>query len=109
MTRCKGMSSTDTSHILGKRQCLRKAWRDGYCRIHHPDTTKAKNAVREAQYKKQQESLRRRIAEDAAIEAVAKAALLWDKTFDGSEYEKHLEAGVKLREAVATLKAARKR
>lgn len=34
--------------------CHRNAWRDGYCKQHHPDTVKARNAAAEKRFEEKQ-------------------------------------------------------
>lgn len=29
---------------FNRHQCTRKVWKDGYCKLHHPDTVAARNA-----------------------------------------------------------------
>lgn len=36
------------------RQCHRKAWKDGYCKQHHPDTVKARRDAANKRYEEKQ-------------------------------------------------------
>jgi len=48
-----------SSHVWngwGHRRCLRRAWKDGYCKQHHPDTVKK----REEENRRRAEERRRR-------------------------------------------------
>lgn len=42
---CKFMVSDSVSHIVGKRQCSRKAVKDGLCSFHQPEKVKARYAA----------------------------------------------------------------
>ena len=51
--RCKERTFNEWHH----NQCSRKAWKDGYCKQHHPDTVKAREEASNKKYeerKKQQ-------------------------------------------------------
>jgi hypothetical protein len=37
-------------------QCYKKAWKDGYCKVHHPENVKIRRTCAEERYKKQWES-----------------------------------------------------
>lgn len=47
--------------------CSRRAWKDGYCKQHHPDTVKSRNASRQEKYEAEYK------AKEAAWEAARKA------------------------------------
>ena len=61
----------------GSHQCSRKPWKDGYCKQHHPDTVKSREAKRTAKW--DAESKRQRLEE--ARSAVADAAMEWYRAF----------------------------
>lgn len=35
-------------------QCQRKAWKDGFCKTHHPETVKARDAEREKKWREKE-------------------------------------------------------
>lgn len=60
--------------------CTRKAWKDGYCKQHHPNTVKARDEARhqkwEAEQKAWRDKLRLEIAAPKLLEA-CKEAMWW--------------------------------
>jgi hypothetical protein len=62
--------------------CKRNVWKDGYCRIHHPETVAARHAKREARWEEEKkqsawyklEQAEKRIAE---LEGDVKAMVEW--------------------------------
>jgi len=41
------------------KRCSKKAVRDGFCTIHHPDTIKSRHAIRQAEFDKKSNARRR--------------------------------------------------
>ena len=50
-TRCKEM--VYRQHTWRSSACTRKAWKDGFCKQHHPDTVKARNEARRRVWEEQ--------------------------------------------------------
>jgi len=57
----------------GSHQCSRKPWKDGYCKQHHPDTVKYREAKRTAKW----DAERKCQQIEEARSAVADAAMKW--------------------------------
>lgn len=94
--------------------CERKAWKDGYCKQHHPDSVKARHEKRQAKWQAEFDAKRaaRKAAEDAAAKQKALAevapvlaeALL--KAYDAMR-EPHGEwQDVKINQALPVARAA---
>ena len=49
-SRCKEMGISDGSRSMRYHQCYNKPWKDGYCKIHHPDTVAARRKKSDEQY-----------------------------------------------------------
>jgi hypothetical protein len=111
MDYCKAMASGAVSHILGKRRCMRKTWKDGFCQLHHPDTIKAKDAAKRKKYDEQTENMRLARALEAAEKRVIRAAVRWVNVNDlGSldDLRRLANAQLELGRAVEALEKARK-
>jgi len=52
MAQCKQMVWSQGT--WRRRQCFRDAWKDGYCKQHHPDTVKKRDEERAARYEAKQ-------------------------------------------------------
>ena len=54
MEYCKAEVAEKTGRGLHKgfRECARKAWKDGYCKQHHPETIEAKKVKEQEKYDK---------------------------------------------------------
>jgi hypothetical protein len=52
MEDCQAQVAETTGRGLhkGYRECFRKAWKDGYCKQHHPETIKAKKVKEHEKY-----------------------------------------------------------
>ena len=42
MNLCKSETSRISKGIASPLPCQNKAWKDGYCKVHHPDQTKSR-------------------------------------------------------------------
>ena len=81
--RCKEYVFTPES--IRSRQCLRKPWKDGYCKTHHPDTMEARRAKSQKRFEEQMTQRLRPFDELAKAmiriselqEVVNRAALAW--------------------------------
>lgn len=52
MTKCKGESTRISKGIGTAWPCENKAWKDGYCKVHHPDEQKSREAKYRENWKK---------------------------------------------------------
>lgn len=57
VSRCKEQGISDGSRSMRYHQCYNKSWKDGYCKIHHPDSVAARRKKSDEQYEiKQKQS-----------------------------------------------------
>lgn len=62
---------------LSKRRCSRKPWLDGYCKQHHPDKVKARDADRKARWDREAHESRLKSACRKYRDSVFDAAMDW--------------------------------
>ena len=63
--------------------CKRNAWKDGFCKQHHPETIKERDAAKEIKYQKKLEASAPYQLNKAVKKLVAIAALIDQKEEDG--------------------------
>jgi len=79
-------------------RCSKKASRDGYCGVHHPDAKKARREKQDAKWNATRAKWEWQEEERKAIAFVVQAAVEWERGESPEEL---------LRQAVASLKRAR--
>ena len=60
-----------------EHMCQSPHWKDGYCKIHHPETARARQAKRENKWKEQQKVWDRQRRIQKAEKSVLDAAEAW--------------------------------
>lgn len=75
-------------------RCRRNAVRDGFCAQHHPDTVKARDAVRVARWETESARTFARYAQQDRERAVLAAAKAWVHSGDDVTRQALLEAAV---------------
>lgn len=80
MEKCKDDSMHISKGIANARRCANNAWKDGYCKVHHPDQQKEREKKHWDRWEKKWEAERlgqaRVVAGEKFVEARKAAGLL---------------------------------
>ncbi|GAG13855.1 unnamed protein product [marine sediment metagenome] len=82
--RCKAAVHVDGRGV-GFHQCLRKPWKDGWCRQHHPDSVRKRNEAAQAKYDAEQKVSNERWRLHDAAKGLLEACLLLLDWYDSTD------------------------